>query len=1687
MTLLESYDPTTDRIADAAALNAATSTAPFMDSARADSLRRRNRAVLFGNYAGSNLDWKPSFSEVLGLMLRTETTLGASLDRRETPNFAPLDNYNGVDAVMGTPYEAYALSFVFSRSPEETQYIKRDLDQAQKHQLVFSQSDMGTVLGTGFIAGILEPLNLIFGAAPGVMTSVGKSLIQAAKVGAKVSAAQAITVEAGLHYFQPERTLEQSTVDVGLSTAFGASLLPMIVLGKKLHNKMGIEHPELLRAMDESMQQEFRTGTTTGFTGHMNPGWRPERPGERRHAPGVNNPASPGARALPPHRRQGAKGQLFTRADAEPTGFKAYGAERISNILSKRDLVLNGSIPASARAMENLLTTPSYLEKNFNNVATDLPVAREMKTWEATLAEFLTDVNHAHSAYRMRVAKKEGKASFLDKTGFIVDDLRNKTSPARNADDPEGPLSIIAFREEITTALRGVDDTGKIEHRIPEVQQMAQRVRDTNDYIFKEAVAVGIMKESDYRSNFIQRMWDQPEVYKNESRLYNMIWKWQKDNLPSELRDSPQQLSEKIKTIHVSVDGLDNITGEGFEGAKGIFKERTINVPDELIADFLVHDIDHIMRSYVRLASADIEIARKFGSISMEKTFEFIRREAADMDAKAATGSKQQLVAEKHIEYLEAYRDILRGVYQLPSDPYSISSRTARMVLDFNTWTMLGGATLASIPDVGRSVMMNGLSPTFHGVRALIKDFDTWKVAAKEVKLAGTALDMILQTRALALTHHGDLPQRYTRAEKIAGYMTNGFFIANFLSPWNAFMKQAVGVSTSHRILELVKQDVNGTISAKNRTRLRAAYITLEDSRLIDNAFNKYGETVNGLKLPNTERWAEDPRRPVRTEEPIDQPVLIRDRYSDESMMPHTEPFISGDEFEDIIDLATSIDRIIKENPNAGIAAASEFFVPGQVVRELTPERLVDEINALRHAIDTGDTVDITIALNNLVRKLPEEDLDIGGSYVVLDDLMKSEKIIGRSTSLARRALARAFMGEESRPRSKELLEVKRLFDEIIAGIAGKREIDVTTSTQVGPMEMETRVKRLPYKNRKEAIAHYENFLADEKIRALFSEQWAGDILPKMEADLRDYKAGRKPDEVRETLLDFSETSERIKSLAGYHIDRMAEEGMPDAGPSIPGKELPEVFNRLDVIINRLKRYSDQQGTSTPKSINIDELDELISGLGTTEVGPQGVLSSARIARNKEVSIEVKRIVDDFRQQIDTLRTAIKNENVDDIKIASAAISRLIEETRPPTGLGRLPLINPKAEKLHAHPRAKLAEAINLLEMEDTVGKARDTLFQRIDEIVAITGPLGRDFRGAPTGHKEAVEVNKALNKQFKTLHAKYTLLKRSPKRVLGLVRDNISLIQEYFGSHTARLVLSDVEEIANGAKLGSKRDQFGIKDSMDEVLDLTRDLIDKDPSDFDFTTPMPDTGQGVSPPEIPPVFDGRRASENLRAQKVFRAALSRDVDQAIVTPEAGDLPLFTYKIWGRLLGQYKSFIASAFHKVLIPGMQMHDAQTVLGMMMMTFLGGLVTMIRDKQNGVPLADSPLEFVVDGIDQSGLTSWFFVANNAVEAWSDNRYGLRPGLGIGPWWPTSMRWKLGTALGPSASQAVRAGQIMGDLLSGEADWRTRRSAWRLVPGNNLLPLNLGNVIQFNNWMDRMQEFSTPDMEAAEISIR
>lgn len=61
--------------------------------------------------------------------------------------------------------------------------------------------------------------------------------------------------------------------------------------------------------------------------------------------------------------------------------------------------------------------------------------------------------------------------------------------------------------------------------------------------------------------------------------------------------------------------------------AAGSTKERTLNVPDSLIRDYLESDVNYVLQRHIREAAAEIELTRTFGKRTMTERLQLIEDE----------------------------------------------------------------------------------------------------------------------------------------------------------------------------------------------------------------------------------------------------------------------------------------------------------------------------------------------------------------------------------------------------------------------------------------------------------------------------------------------------------------------------------------------------------------------------------------------------------------------------------------------------------------------------------------------------------------------------------------------------------------------------------------------------------------------------------------------------------------------------------------------------------------------------------------------------------------------------------------------------------------------------------------------------------------------------------------------------
>jgi len=190
-------------------------------------------------------------------------------------------------------------------------------------------------------------------------------------------------------------------------------------------------------------------------------------------------------------------------------------------------------------------------------------------------------------------------------------------------------------------------------------------------------------------------------------------------------------------------------------------------------------------------------------------------------------------------------------------------------------------------------------------------------------------------------------------------------------------------------------------------------------------------------------------------------------------------------------------------------------------------------------------------------------------------------------------------------------------------------------------------------------------------------------------------------------------------------------------------------------------------------------------------------------------------------------------------------------------------------------------------------------------------------------------------------------------------------------------------------------------------------------------------------------------------AAQAFGNALVKDINLTIVTPAKGDTPLWMSTELGSTIAQFKKFVMGSTQRMLMRGMQEKDLDFLFGSILLIGSGMLIDSVYTKYrygkdySKISLTDK----LLNAFDRSGLGGAYVDVNRAIEALTDNRIGIRPMLGAKKPYGTSVKSKLGSVLGPSASQITNIFDIMYDVGSNKYNHWTARNVRRLIPFQNV----------------------------------
>lgn len=299
--------------------------------------------------------------------------------------------------------------------------------------------------------------------------------------------------------------------------------------------------------------------------------------------------------------------------------------------------------------------------------------------------------------------------------------------------------------------------------------------------------------------------------------------------------------------------------------ARGPLKERTFNIEDlfqssngRAVEDYLEHDVEHVARRYTRVMGADVELARKFGSVDMADQITKIRDDYRTLRA-GITDEKQLTALAKRekddISDLEAVRDMLRGTN--PGSPTDTNySRIVRAVNHFNYLRSMGEVAIASLTETVRPAMVHGLLPYMETLGQTLTNMKGIKASIKEAQIAGTVTERILGTRLATLS---EIIDPYASRGPVEAFLEN---MTNVASRWNGIrlltdmQKSIAAVMTQNRLLGNVS--VFKEIAPRERAYL--AYLGIDQSMAerIAKQFAEHGETVDKVHVANQEKWTDE-------------------------------------------------------------------------------------------------------------------------------------------------------------------------------------------------------------------------------------------------------------------------------------------------------------------------------------------------------------------------------------------------------------------------------------------------------------------------------------------------------------------------------------------------------------------------------------------------------------------------------------------------------------------------------------------------------------------------------------------------------------------------------------------------------------------------------------------------------------
>lgn len=511
------------------------------------------------------------------------------------------------------------------------------------------------------------------------------------------------------------------------------------------------------------------------------------------------------------------------------------------------------------------------------------------KTWMATPIMRLRDRLAPDRTLLADLEQKFNTRGLTAKQQKLYDDVK-----ARVADNEARLAELEGLVDSINSA-KSIDDLIRIKDELDVTPKMAEAMDTLSDAIAAlrtridgAQAAIDGANVTDRLEAFFPRFFKLEKIRAERDAFAKiLVREYEKnpyvydfdpvkgDYVRVKLSTDPVKLRERAEQT------IDNILGEGEAanvdnigfglGRSKHFRHRKLDIPNAAILDYIETNPLSVLASYNARIQPRVLFQEKmgrdyYGSLT-EMELDMIR-----------AGFSEDAINKMRVDFDSLYRRIVGNVLD---NPDAMNQKAAYILRTMSTFAFMGGAGLASLPDIGRIVMQYELAPMLKGIKSMI-DMDTVRRSGEETRLSGSALEYTLGMYRL----EHQVSNNFV-APKLLNSAQHWFYVLNGLTPLTVGYKKLSGLVMGHTLIDHSIRLANGTISDQDRVFLSAHGIDEELARKIAEA--PWERNKEGLILPNTEEWTDYDAVRKFVEDRIDykRPKLRFSQTSDKQLTEH--------------------------------------------------------------------------------------------------------------------------------------------------------------------------------------------------------------------------------------------------------------------------------------------------------------------------------------------------------------------------------------------------------------------------------------------------------------------------------------------------------------------------------------------------------------------------------------------------------------------------------------------------------------------------------------------------------------------------------------------------------------------------------------------------------------------------------